>query len=130
MADYINREDAVRILCRETCHPGAFCPDSYCVEMWDKLSEIPSADVPQWIPCSERRPESKCLACDESGELFIPHNMFFTEHECYEAIDLHVDKSLYSKFDYIPRGGIYVVPRKIVAWMPLPEPYKGGKQND
>lgn len=42
---YITRENAVRVLCRETCHPGPFCPDSYCVEMWEKFKDIPNEDV-------------------------------------------------------------------------------------
>lgn len=42
---YITRENAVKVMCRETCHPGVFCPDTYCVEMWDKFKDIPNEDV-------------------------------------------------------------------------------------
>lgn len=42
---YITRENAVKVMCRETCHPGVRCPDTYCVEMWDKFKDIPNEDV-------------------------------------------------------------------------------------
>ena len=27
--------DVIKMLCREKCCPGPFCPDGYCTEMWD-----------------------------------------------------------------------------------------------
>lgn len=39
----IKIEDAIKVLCRKTCHPGVFCPDTYCDEMWEAFDE--SEDV-------------------------------------------------------------------------------------
>jgi len=51
----IRIEDAIKVLCRETCHPGMLCPDNYCVEMWDAFKDVERVDaVPvahsEWIP--------------------------------------------------------------------------------
>lgn len=32
--------DAIRVLCGKTCHPSPFCPDSYCVEMWEAFDGV------------------------------------------------------------------------------------------
>ena len=55
---YIKLEDAIAVLCKETCHPGPLCPDNYCVEMREKFRrlynrEIETVEIPRWIPCSE-----------------------------------------------------------------------------
>ena len=50
---YITRENAVKVLCRETCHPGVLCPDTYCVEMWEKFEDIPNEDVRPVIRCRD-----------------------------------------------------------------------------
>ena len=51
--DYIKREDAVWVLCQETCTPGPICPDFYCIEMWEKFKDVPSADVVEVVRCKD-----------------------------------------------------------------------------
>lgn len=41
----IRIEDAIKVLCRKTCHPGAFCPDVYCSEMWEAFDDVERVDV-------------------------------------------------------------------------------------
>lgn len=41
----IRIEDAIKVLCRETCHPGMLCPDNYCVEMWDEFEDVERVDA-------------------------------------------------------------------------------------
>ena len=36
----IRIEDAIRVLCGKTCHPGVFCPDNYCMEMWEAFDGV------------------------------------------------------------------------------------------
>ena len=38
--DLIKIGDAIAVLCRKTCHPGVFCPDAYCQEMWDAFEDV------------------------------------------------------------------------------------------
>ena len=66
---------------------------------------------PQWIPCSERLPEygHPVLWCNENGSVFV------------SAITV--------KSDYGWAIGKRHRASAVVAWMPLPEPYKGGEQN-
>lgn len=37
--------DAINVLCCKKCYPGLFCPDSYCVEMWDKFEDVERIDA-------------------------------------------------------------------------------------
>lgn len=49
--DLIRIEDAIKVLCRRVCHPGIFCPDSYCTEMWELFEDVERVDaIPiEWI---------------------------------------------------------------------------------
>ena len=76
----------------------------------------------KWIPCSERLPA-------QTGEYLV-------------TVSWEENPTWTDKFGYTPTndGGWYdpEEPNQIninwndyvVAWMPLPEPYKGGEQND
>lgn len=88
------------------------------IERWNRRVndgvESNEADRPQgeWIPCSERLP-------DEKGEYLV------TYHPCYwddvrtdirVGIDSFRGKTTWAKHKH----------QRVIAWMPLPEPYKGG----
>ena len=84
----------------------------------------------KWIPVSERMPEfdeGKILGCDQFGQIFIPTSIIKIEEKLYDAKDFKFDVNEFLKGRYIV-GGIRMRPRIIVAWMPLPEPYKGEKE--
>lgn len=71
------------------------------------LKALPSAQPePHWIPCSERLPDvgSGIIFCDVDGDIFVGHRA--SEH--WWSVDDKV--------------------KNVVAWMPLPEPYKGGEK--
>ena len=76
-----------------------------CCEMFKKsIDEQPTADVPQWIPCSERLPYSQeDVLCDDDGRVTIG---YYTDEE----VGWH-DTHSYRIYP--------------TAWMPLPEPWKG-----
>ena len=71
--DLIRIEDAIKVLCRKTCHPGVFCPDSYCVEMWDEFKDVERVDaVPvkhgRWIYHPDWQADGECgYECSECG---------------------------------------------------------------
>ena len=82
------------------------------------VDAIPAVDIPRWIPVAERRPEAY-------GRYLVT-----LEYEGYRSvmplyygrinrIDTFYDSdSEYGDIEYC--GAI--------AWMPLPEPYKGGEE--
>ena len=51
--DAVSRDSVKFLLCKETCHPGAFCPDGFCREICEKVDALPSATPKQrmgvWI---------------------------------------------------------------------------------
>ena len=79
------------------------------------IAEAPTIDIPQWIPCDERMPEEAhgCLVTvygedPYSGEYYqIYHETVGYDGEGWNNAD----------------G--WTLPYEVIAWMPLPEPYKG-----
>ena len=99
MVDLIDRQDLLKNLNR-------FAPEKYDALVNDIRKKQPTIEVkPHWIPCSERLPEGgqKCLVCDKGS--------------------IGIDT-------YIGHGNPYNwkwYTRDYEAWMPLPDPYKGGE---
>ena len=80
--------------------------DSCCKMFKKSIDAQPTADVPQWIPCSERLPYSQeDVLCDDDGRVTIG---YYTDEE----VGWH-DTHSYRIYP--------------TAWMPLPEPWKGGR---
>lgn len=77
------------------------------------IEEAPTIEPePKWTPCSERLPEGgeEVLGTDDKGSVrmvFMTSN-FKTGVHCFVTVE----------------EGMLI---DIVAWMPLPEPYKGGE---
>jgi hypothetical protein len=106
--DLIKREDAIKAV-RES-KPWHF---NEIVPVLSAIKGIPSAEPKQeWIPCSERlpRPYTEVLVCDECGWISLG---------LYRPCDVTEKDSGWSTLTRIkiPTDGI-------IAWMPLPEPYK------
>lgn len=82
------------------------------------LIQLPSAQQQQWIPCSERLPDS-----DDYDETFI------TTIQC-EHVD-GWDDYVTGCADWTPHGWdiqtYYLGQIKVVAWQPLPKPWEGGQ---
>ena len=123
--DAISRHGALNALCAvcgKGCDKGKFvynapqdeqvilCPEHYC------LCTLPSAQSEQrWIPCSERLPDH--------GE-----NVIVSIHD--DSGDYACD---YASFGwYAVKGKFWVVDNevneRVVAWLPLPIPYRKGGQ--
>ena len=74
---------------------------------------------PQWIPCSERLPE-------EDGQYLI--TVKYKHVDGYDDVYAEHGEWDNGKWDMFYFGHCGEV-EGILAWMPLPEPYKGGEQN-
>ena len=82
-------------------------------DVYDNLRLLPSADVPHWIPCSERLP---IIDNNNRARVLITTSWGFVK-EAYYCVD-HWE---INDIDYILTS--------VIAWMPLPDPYKDGEQN-
>lgn len=82
----------------------------------DMAIEALSAES-EWIPCSERLPEFPFISCDAHGNIHIPQGIFtFEDSRGIWCID-----DVYDDKRTLHYGN------RIIAWMPLPTPYKGGE---
>lgn len=89
---------------------------------------LPSAQPePHWIPCSERLPEEDTEVLIsyryKEGEGDTDHvNIDITSYgtTCFGGREIHTLKEWRQPFDYFHAN------YEVIAWMPLPEPYKGG----
>ena len=120
MSDLISRQDAIDALerifnrCEEIeTHLPDGDPDKTGYKMfpdymivWKYLRQLPSAQ--QWIPCSERLPEEDeyVLATTVWGYITMAENLGDDMWFIHEG-----DSNAYTK--------------DILAWMPLPQPWKG-----
>ena len=98
-------------------------------EVQTELMMLPTAQPEQrWIPCSERLPE-------EYGEFLVT----MTEKAKAKDLGFDIDETYIRKMRYNSNG--WQLPRhipswineavkdEVLAWMPLPEPYKGCENN-
>lgn len=116
----IKREDAIDAICKEWCYVTyGNCPhvdDGFVCDGCDDvkaLNALPSAEA-RWIPCSDRLPKEDeyvgnvCkyyLIQDEYGDMHVAH----LSGRGWETIE-----------------SVKALGCDVVAWMPLPKPYKGG----
>lgn len=113
MADLIDRQAAIDIV-RHECGEWK----GLAKEIVKQFNGLPSVQ-PKWIPCSERMPEPESATywvCTDTGCQcscrWTNHNRFWPSL----LTDWH-----WNPFD-TPQYS------KVIAWMPLPEPYKGERK--
>lgn len=111
-ADCISRQAAIDALCKVCANGDDYlrCRDRDIKSRWcdtiTALRGLPSAQPEQrWIPCSERLPE-------EYGDYLVTKESTGWNLETYRTIDIAYFDTGWHKADMV------------LAWMPLPEPYK------
>lgn len=105
--DLISRADAIEAVMKH--HDGELNQINYGLTLAkNELQALPSADAVQgWIPCSERLPE-------KTGWYVVTVVGFET---ITDMLTFYKEVSAWSDV---------TDEQKVVAWMPLPTPYKGG----
>jgi hypothetical protein len=103
MKDLIYRQDAIGAIDVKNVNEGIVSALQSIIE------ELPPAQ--QWIPVTERLPEKR-------KSVLISTNNGFTGEGCYWETREHVIWKGY-------RWDATYWDEEVVAWMPLPEPYRG-----
>ena len=107
--------------------------DDEAKKIFDEIIDLqPAADVaPRWIPVTERLPEEDYetgTGVQFSADVLATIVNHANDGELYVWLLKTVDGKWY---DYTPNEyGTHKIPCwcEVIAWMPLPEPYKGGAE--
>ena len=128
--DAVSRKDVLDAIMSEPTE--AHYPSWYADKVKALLSVRPEQ---RWIPSSERRPEFPCIAYDGKNPPFVPVDLvtfgddvvsghiFEILRESPLAIGLK-SKDFEKKYKAILATAHC---NRIIAWMPLPKPYKEGE---
>lgn len=121
MGDYISREAAIELA--QDMATAIPLPKTVVKEVFNK---IPSVDVLEWVPCSERLPEVDdfyLTTNKEYGRLRLRIIHYYEDKkDWYRCLEGYEDKD--GKIKTRPvHTKLY--PVNVIAWKPLPEPYKG-----
>ena len=136
MQDLIDRQaaiDAFDVLCQEHRYriPGKRETYSQYNEAWQDaldraesiIGNLPSAQSEQrWIPCSERLPEEEYVLISK-----LPTTISGSKWSVAIAIRTADPRS--RKIQWRDSGFGVIQDDKVLAWMPLPEPYQEGEQD-
>ena len=119
MNDLISRQAAIDAM--EQAKEQYFDRRVIIGKMQNVVSNLPSAQPEQrWIPCSERLPEDwvPVLVTLKKPER-LPAWIKAKPENYFHIVDA----------DVCENGEWSVNKKNVIAWMPLPEPYRGGEQN-
>ena len=106
MNDTIYRQDAIEVIKGNSFAPGVDYMEINGYGAIEDIRALPSADRPQgWIPCSERLPK-------ENTEVLMSLEWGIDIGECRNG-DWHSEWINHYDDD------------DVLAWMPLPKPWKG-----
>lgn len=115
MSDLINRQGIRYEKMLRPCGDGNY---EYCdIAYKDEIEALPSAQA--WIPVSERLPE-------EYGKYLVTMKSGLVKEATYKPKRIYVNFREGWSACYAD-GLFYHDDSEIVAWMPLPEPYKEDK---
>lgn len=112
--------------CKHYDHEKHHCP-RFCAVIRDALAEVEQKQ--RWIPVSERLPE-------KDGEYLVTVKPTFKNMRNYiKHCDFARNLYLVDEYDFVDKKGAvgfyeydseygYYEMTEVIAWMPLPEPYK------
>ena len=117
MDDLISRQAVNKIIDKWLSNPDYELKD-HIYEMTKKIHELPSVEIKEeWIPVSERLPEEAGrYLCTVGASYRNPREMYYAPQEWADESDQTKWRST---------DGSYVYDWFVIAWMPLPSPWKG-----
>lgn len=132
MDDLISRQAAIDALARIAREKFNLSDEygQYLAGLMDaqvEIEKLPSAQPEQkWIPCSERLPEVPCLVSDANNNFpYVPAGIITLEDK--EHGKWAIDGKWFERMMLDGKeADMLIYSNRIVAWMPLPEPYKEG----
>jgi len=93
------------------------------------ISALEKQEQDRWRTTAEKEPDVNCLACDKFGQIFIPQCgiINITAGNKRKSFDCPADFDV-SDINAFFKGkevgnGMRILPKEILAWRPLPEPY-------
>lgn len=96
-----------------------------CTNLKHMIADAPTIELPHWIPCSERLPltyegnipvvETYIVTVSVDGVLFV---------DTAYSFGTYIDGFWDTVVDWDEGNDVHVL-----AWMPLPTPYKGGQDD-
>lgn len=114
MSDLVEREDVIEAIEAETWLGVVEC---HVDVLMDRIEAIPSIEGQEWIPCSEREP-------NEFEDVLV-----LLSDGTMDVLQLTDYLDIWGNVKWchaVHHGlGCAVSNNDIVAWMPLPEPWKG-----
>ena len=119
MSDPIERQAAIDAVNRLSL--GETDAVRLAMRIADYLIRMPSAQPEQWIPCSERLPDI--------GEHYVSEPcIVYCSNGAYGFAEL--EENIFGQVGWdCERDDEYHEPLgEVIAWMPLPEPYKGEQE--
>jgi hypothetical protein len=127
MSDLISRQAAIDAICKEGTRLERNGTVAMCeIKQWciDLLERLPSAQPEQrWIPCEHELPE------DYTDVLVWFEYFRYGDYNClYQTYGIGSYSTEYDSWMINHETGWHKL--RVVAWTPLPEPYKGGEQNE
>ena len=128
MNDLISRQAAIDAIRASTLKYTGFME----MEMYtdddavEAIEDLPSAEPEQqWIPCSEMEPKkSGRYLCAHSGTGIVSPDYYTTQEQAEELFADPEDEYLDLE-EYIGWTS-----KNVIAWMPLPEPYRAERRTD
>lgn len=131
MKDTIYREDAIEVIKGNSFAPGVDYMEINGYGAIEDIRALPSADRPQgeWIPCSKQLPE-------EGQTVLIQMRLASHRHPWEEQRCIEFGRISSDRYDAGGTGWEWLNESatdfweadfndSVIAWMPLPEPWKG-----
>lgn len=139
MTDYIDRKAALDAMREYEIDLSAYAATEGDV-FWDDaittcrecVENLPSAEVPHWIPCSERTPESEYAENRLTIASYIVTMQRTTKDKKYSGVRVDYARFIPERKDGKWQGGTWQndwlvsneqYDTEVIAWMPIPKPY-------
>lgn len=126
MTDLIRRADAIEAIFK-VGHEHVeekVIPLGAVTDYSDAIKALPSAEA-EWIPCSERLPGIACRCLVTLSNNIVAVGTLHSEGEYEDDFGYIVN---WGKRWHLEPASMMIAYHEdsVIAWMPLPEPYKGG----